>query len=75
MAAYLSFLCIYFNWTYWPHFGLNSYILPMAARLERLIGIETKKYKIRSPLWKRSITHIFLQKRRTNVLKQLSKSK
>ena len=23
MAAYLSFLCIYVTWTYWPHFGLS----------------------------------------------------
>ena len=30
----------------------------MAARLERLISIETKGYKIRSPLLKRSIQNI-----------------
>ena len=46
MVTYLLFLCIYVNWTYWPHFGLNILLyFPMAARLERLISVETKNIK------------------------------
>lgn len=43
---YFLFLCVYVNWTYWLHVGLNTLLnFAHGSEVRRLIGIEQKNIK------------------------------